>query len=92
VLPADRIKPLLDGPLARSTTLQLSQGDDNYGVLVSLADDLIDLVVGSEIGVRFLQVTADSSPRHVFRVSQRFTLRVKQPTAIVALAVGKEVQ
>jgi uncharacterized linocin/CFP29 family protein len=87
VLPADRIKPLLDGPLLRSSTLNFFLGpfELSSGIIASLADDLLDLVVASEIGVRPLQVTAAASPRHVYRVSQRFTLRVKQPTAIVAL-------
>ena len=78
VLPADRIKPLLDGPLLRSSTIQ-----ENQGVLVSLAGDLTDLVVASDISVRLLQETLE--PRYVYRVSQRFTLRIKKPEAIVAL-------
>ena len=83
VLPADRIKPLLDGPLLRSSLL--NWGLRPQGVLVSLADDLLDLVVASEIRVRFLQITTDPSPRAVFRVSERFTLRIKQEDAIVAI-------
>jgi uncharacterized linocin/CFP29 family protein len=88
VLPSDRIKPLIDGPLLRSTTLNLlnvAGNEDPSGLVVSLGDDLVDLVVGSEICVRYLQVTPDASPRHVYRVSQRFTLRIKQPAAVVAL-------
>jgi uncharacterized linocin/CFP29 family protein len=87
VLPADRIKPLLDGPLLRSSTLNwfLGNFDLSFGLVVSLAAELVDLVVASEIGVRLQQVTAAASPRHMFRVSQRFSLRVKQPTAVVAL-------
>ena len=79
VLPADRIKPLIDGPLLRSSWLNQS------GVVVSLADDLLDLVVAQEISVRRLQITADDSPRRVYRVAQRLTLRIKQPTTLVAL-------
>jgi uncharacterized linocin/CFP29 family protein len=78
VLPADRIKPLLDGPLLRSSTI-----DDKEGVLVSLAGELIDLLVASDISVRLLQETLE--PRYVCRVSQRFTLRIKDKNAIVAL-------
>ena len=77
-MPADRIKPLLDGPLLRTSTI-----DPNRGVLISLASDLVDLVVASDISVQFIQVTME--PRYVYRVSQRFTVRVKQPEAIVAL-------
>lgn len=90
VLPADRIKPMIDGPLLRSTTLNKYRRDDAEvpsGLVVSLAEDLIDLAIGSEIGVKYLQVTAEASPRFMFRVSERFTLRVKQPTAIVALSI-----
>jgi hypothetical protein len=45
----------------------------------------LDLVVAKEISVRRIQISRDDSPRHIFRVSQRFTVRVKQPTALVAL-------
>jgi uncharacterized linocin/CFP29 family protein len=83
VIPADRIRPLLDGPLLRSSTLNLP--GVSFGLVVSLADDLIDLVVAREITVKFLQVNVAPSPRYVYRVSQRFTLRVKRPTAVVAL-------
>lgn len=87
VLPSDRIKPLIDGPLLRSSWLnQYSMGlEVPSGIVVSLADDLLDLVVANEICVGRLQVTAAAAPRHVYRVSQRFTIRVKQPNALVAL-------
>jgi uncharacterized linocin/CFP29 family protein len=78
VLPADRIKPLLDGPILRTSTIAPGEG-----VLVSLASDLVDLVVASDICVQFLQATME--PRYVYRVSECFTLRIKQPQAIVAL-------
>jgi uncharacterized linocin/CFP29 family protein len=78
VLPADRIKPFLDGPLLRSSTIF-----HNEGVLVSLASNPIDLVVASDIAVQFLQTTPQA--RYVFRIAERFTLRVKQRNAIVAI-------
>ena len=83
VLPSDRIKPLLDGPLLRSSTIENTEG-----VLVSLAGELIDLLVASDISVRLLQETLE--PRYVFRVSQRFTLRIKDKNAIVALVAPRE--
>jgi len=83
VLPADRIKPLLGGPLLRSSLMNL--GGPEVGVVVSLSAELLDLVIASEIGVRLIQVTTSASPRHVFRVSERLTLRIKQPTAIRVL-------
>jgi uncharacterized linocin/CFP29 family protein len=87
VLPSDRIRPLIDGPLLRSSWLNRYAGGIEVpsGIVVSLADNLLDLVVAREISVRRLQVTVQPSPRHVYRVSQRFTLRIKQPTALVAL-------
>ena len=88
VLPSDRIKPLIDGPLLRSSWLNQYGGggaEQASGIVVSLADDLLDLVVAREICVGRLQVTAVAAPRHVYRVSQRFTIRVKQATALIAL-------
>lgn len=87
VLPSDRIRPLIDGPLLRSSWLNRFAGGIEVpsGLVVSLADNLLDLVVAKEISVRRLQVTVTPAPRHVFRVSQRFTVRVKQPNALVAL-------
>lgn len=95
VLPSDRIKPMLDGPLVRTSTLDVRLPNPRAagqmmtrasGLLVSLAGDLIDLVVASEIDVKFLQVTIEASPRCVFRVSERFTLRIKQEDAVVAFS------
>ncbi len=44
---------------------------------MSMAGDPVDLVLASDISVKPIQVTME--PRHVYRVSQRFTLRIKQP-------------
>jgi len=75
VLATDRIIPLLDGgPLRRSSVLP-----HDHGVVVALGGSPIDLVVGSDVHVKFLQVTLE--PRYVLRVSERFVLRLKQPTA-----------
>lgn len=76
-MPADRIKPMLEGPLLRSSTLPRFQG-----VLLSLAGDPFEVVVPSDISVKLLQVTME--PRHVYRVSQRFTFRVKQAGAVIS--------
>ena len=78
VLPRDSILPYLNGPLLRSSTLP-----EECGVLVSLLGDPVEIVVGSDIAARYLQTTAEA--KHVFRVSQRFVLRVKEPQAIAAL-------
>lgn len=78
VLPSDRIKPLLDGPLLRSTVIP-----ENEGVLVSLAGNPVEIVVASDIHVRFLQLTTD--PLHVYRVSEKFVLRIKQSAAVLGV-------
>ena len=78
VMPADRIKPILNGPLLRSSTIR-----PLFGILMSMAGDPVDLVLASDISVKPIQVTIE--PRHVYRVSQRFTLRIKQPGALLAI-------
>ncbi len=78
VLPSDRMKPILDGPLLRSSVLE----PENL-ILLSLGGDPVEIVVASDISVRFLQVTRE--PRYIFRVSERFVLRVKDEGAVLAL-------
>jgi uncharacterized linocin/CFP29 family protein len=78
VLPRDSIMPYLNGPLLRSSTIAPDQG-----VMVSTLSDPVEIVVGSDIAVRYLQTTDDA--KHIFRVSQRFVLRVKEPKAIAIM-------
>ncbi len=78
VLPSDRIRPLIEGPLLRSGSLPL-----DAGVLVSLPANPVEIVVASDIHVRFLQLTEHS--QYLYRVSQRFALRIKEPKAILTL-------
>jgi uncharacterized linocin/CFP29 family protein len=78
VLPADSLPPILDGPLLRSSTLA-----DGKGIIVSLQGNPVEIVVGSEIHVRYLQGTEDGE--NLFRVSQRFLLRVKDAAAIALI-------
>jgi uncharacterized linocin/CFP29 family protein len=78
VLPSDRIRPLIEGPLVRTGTLP-----SNAGVLVSLPSNLVEIVAAAEIGVSFLQITPE--PKYVFRVSERFVLRIKDPGAILQI-------
>jgi uncharacterized linocin/CFP29 family protein len=79
VLPADRITPLLKGPLLRS-----GQMYDRTGIVVSLAGNAIDIVVGTPPTVQFLQRREDA--KFVFRVYERFVLRVRDtgPSSPVA--------
>jgi len=78
VLPADSIPPLLNGPLLRSSTL-----DPGTGLVVSLQGNPVEIVVANDISVRYLQAREDGE--HVFRVSERFVLRVKDNSAVVRL-------
>ena len=78
VLPADRIKPLLRGPLLRS-----GQMDKLTGILVSLSGTDIDFVVATSPRVQFLQVKEDA--KYLFRVYEKFTMRIKDPGAIEEL-------
>lgn len=71
VLPADRITPQLKGgPLLRS-----GMTDENTGVVVSLAANAVDIVVGTPPTVQFLQRNDDA--RFLFRVYERFVLRIR---------------
>jgi uncharacterized linocin/CFP29 family protein len=71
VLPADRITPLLKGgPLLRSGRM-----NDDAGIVVSLAGNAVDIVVGTPPTVQFLQRMTNS--RFLFRVYERFALRIR---------------
>lgn len=78
VLPSDRITPFLDGPLLRSSTIP-----NKKGVVVALAGGPVDIAVGRDIDVKFLQVTSNN--RYLFRLQEKFVLRVKDPDAVVIL-------
>jgi uncharacterized linocin/CFP29 family protein len=78
VLPRDRILPFLQGPLLRSSAIRPS-----YGVVVALSASPIELVVASDIQVKFLQTT--EQPRLAFQVSERVALRIKESAAISVL-------
>lgn len=78
VLPADSMPPLLEGPLLRSSSLP-----NGKGLVISLQGNPVEIVVPGDISVRYLQGTLDGE--HAFRVSERFVLRVKEPTAIVLI-------
>jgi hypothetical protein len=75
VLPRDRILPFLQGPLLRASGIR-----DGFGVVVALSANPVELIVASDVGVRFLQTTQE--PRYVFRISERVALRIKEHSAI----------
>jgi uncharacterized linocin/CFP29 family protein len=80
VLPRDSILPFLDGPLLRSSAMPADKG-----VVVSLQGAPIEIVAPRDIAVKYLQTTLEA--KHVFRVSERFVLRVKEPAATIALTL-----
>jgi uncharacterized linocin/CFP29 family protein len=86
-LTADRIKPLVTSGFFGTGTLPPNSppapAAPFYGVLVSLGGNTMDLVIGLEPIVAFMQEDTDGNFR--FRVLQRFALRVKDPTGIVIL-------
>jgi uncharacterized linocin/CFP29 family protein len=81
VLPSDRIVPFLDRPLLRSGTMP-----NERGVVIGLSGSPVDMVVARDVHVTYLQLSVE--PRHVLRVSERFVLRIKQPTAVCVLSPG----
>lgn len=74
VVPADRIVPLLNGPLLRSSGLLKKEG-----ILVSLGANAVDVVIGTPPTVQYLQRTLEA--RYLFRVYLRFALRVRDTGA-----------
>jgi uncharacterized linocin/CFP29 family protein len=82
VLPQDRIIPFLGGgPLLRSSTLD--DKEKYIGLVVALGGAPIELVVGTDVSLQFIQVTED--PSFLFRVREKIALRVKETEAIVRL-------
>ena len=80
VLPADRITPILNGPLLRSGRM-----GSRLGVVVSLAGADIDIVVATPPKAQFLQMTTDA--RYLFRVYEKFVLRIKDRTAVRGFSI-----
>lgn len=78
VLPRDRILPFLQGPLLRS-----GQIANDMGCVIALGGTPTEIVVASDINVRYIQTTAE--PRYVFRVSERVAIRIKEPKSIALL-------
>jgi uncharacterized linocin/CFP29 family protein len=78
IMPADRIKPLVTGGFYGTGTLP-----PFTGVLVSLGGNTMDLVVGMDAITAFLQEDTEGGCQ--FRVFERFTLRVKDVTAVIKL-------
>jgi uncharacterized linocin/CFP29 family protein len=80
VLPADRITPMLGGPLLRSGSMLKSQG-----IVASTCGESLDIVVATPPKAQFLHVNEDA--KYVFRVYERFVLRIKDPRAVVSISL-----
>jgi uncharacterized linocin/CFP29 family protein len=78
ILPRDRILPFLQGPLLRASAIE-----GNQGVVVSLSASSLELVVASDLSIRYLQTTLE--PRYVFRICERIAVRIRDPQAICRL-------
>lgn len=67
---ADTIAPILNGPVVRS-----GQAFSSLGFVIPFPTDAVDIVVGTEPKVDFLQRT--DKGRFLFRVYERFVLRLR---------------
>jgi len=87
VMPRDRILPFLQGPLLRASAIPNGTDGESKGaakgVVVSLSANSVEVVVGSDLSVKYLQT--DLEPRYVFRVTERVAVRIREPGAIAAL-------
>ena len=94
VLPRDRIEPLIGRELLHASGIDiLPQSFGLYkpnekewrsrGVLLSMANEPIDLALAAEATPEFRQV--DLGGKYVFSVFERFALRIKDAKAIVPL-------
>jgi uncharacterized linocin/CFP29 family protein len=95
VLPRDRIEPLIGRELLHASGIDIPPHEldklynlnreewQSRGVLLSLANEAIDLAVAAEATPEFRQV--DLQGRYVFSVFERFALRIKDAKAVVPL-------
>jgi uncharacterized linocin/CFP29 family protein len=85
VLPRDRILPFLQGgSLLRASTIP-RRVVGVRGAVVALSGNPVELVVATDISVNYLQTTAAMETRHIFKVSERVALRIKEQRAIAII-------
>jgi uncharacterized linocin/CFP29 family protein len=94
-LPRDRLEPLIGRELLHASAIDVPPeefvgytriSDESWrsrGVLLSLAGDAVDLAIAAEATPEFMYV--DVQGHYVFSVFERFTLRIKDLNAVVAL-------
>jgi uncharacterized linocin/CFP29 family protein len=95
VLPRDRIEPLIGRELLHASGIDVlprkselyvdldQEAWQSRGVLLSMAEEPIDLALAAEATPEFRQVDLDG--KYVFSVFERFVLRIKDAKAIVPL-------
>jgi uncharacterized linocin/CFP29 family protein len=95
VLPRDRIEPLIGRELVHASGIDIPPYKPEppvnpdrevwprRGVLLSMANEPIDLALAAEATLEFRQVNLDG--KYVFSVFERFALRIKDVQAIVPL-------
>ncbi len=95
VLPRDRIEPLIGRELLHASGIDFPPYEPgryenpnteewpSRGVLLSMANEPIDLALAAEATLEFRQV--DLGGKYVFSVFERFALRIKDVQAIVPL-------
>jgi hypothetical protein len=89
--PRDRLEPLIGRELLHASAIDIApkwyppaeQEWPMRGVLLSLAGDAVDLAIAAEATPEFRHV--DVEGHYIFSVFERFTLRIKDPKAIVPL-------
>jgi uncharacterized linocin/CFP29 family protein len=79
VLPTDRLAEFLEGRRVHRSGLL----PPDRGIVVALGGQPIELVLASDIDVRFLQATLE--PRYVLRVFERLVLRIKELDAVCCI-------
>jgi uncharacterized linocin/CFP29 family protein len=85
VMPRDRILPFLQGgALVRASTIP-RRVVGVRGAVIALSANPVELVVATDINVRYLQTTGHTEPARVFRVSERVALRIKEQDAIAII-------
>jgi hypothetical protein len=95
VLPRDRIEPLIGRELLHASGIDIPPYESGRyqdldkedwpkrGVLLSMANEPIDLALAAEATVEFRQM--DLGGKFVFFIFERFALRIKDAQAIVPL-------
>src|SRR6266487_2511631 len=89
IMPADRIKGLVGDRFYSTSTLPNDFGltdrrpIEPQGLLVALDGNTMDLVMGMDPTTAFMQLDGEGLYR--FRVFERFTMRLKDPQAVVRL-------